>query len=77
METLNILIVGDPGSIHTARFALLLQEAGHRVHCFQSELYYSQDEHLRNLPLHVAYLDRPPPERGHAACCPAVSLHGP
>jgi glycosyltransferase involved in cell wall biosynthesis len=51
----KILIVGDPGSIHTAKFVTLLQEIGCDVRIFQSEYYYLQDEHLRNTIIYVAY----------------------
>lgn len=61
---MRILVAGDPRSIHTARFAALLVELGHEVHVFSVELHYAQEEHLRNVTLHVpiAYL---PPQNGN------------
>ncbi|HLX79297.1 MAG TPA: glycosyltransferase family 4 protein [Burkholderiales bacterium] len=61
---MRVLVAGDPRSIHTARFAELLAELGHEVHVFSVELHYAQEEHLRNVTLHVpvAYL---PAENGN------------
>lgn len=50
---IKILVVGDPGSIHTAKFSSLLQEIGYDVRVFQSEIYYDQDEHLKNTAIYV------------------------
>jgi glycosyltransferase involved in cell wall biosynthesis len=50
----KILIVGDPGSIHTARFSYLLTEIGYRVEIFHSEFYYAQDENLKNTKIYVS-----------------------
>lgn len=52
---IKILVVGDPGSIHTARFVSLLQEIGYYVEVFQSEFLYTQDEHLHQITLHVGF----------------------
>ncbi|MGE0876465.1 MAG: glycosyltransferase [Burkholderiales bacterium] len=64
---MRILIVGDPRSIHTARFTLLLQELGHAVDVFAVELEIGQDEHLRGVTLHVplAYI---PAQNGNRLC---------
>jgi glycosyltransferase involved in cell wall biosynthesis len=61
---MRVLVAGDPRSIHTARFVELLAELGHEVHVFSVELHYAQEEHLRNVTLHVpvAYL---PAENGN------------
>ncbi len=50
---MKILVAGDPGSIHTNRFVSLLQEIGYEVRVFQSEYYYSQEEHLKDTVLYV------------------------
>lgn len=50
---MKVLVVGDPRSIHTAKFARLLVELGHEVHVFSAELHYTQEEHLRGVTLHV------------------------
>jgi len=60
MAKVKILVVGDPGSIHTARFASLLQEMGHDIRIFQSENYYIQDEHLKNITIYVDTITQPP-----------------
>lgn len=54
MDKIKILVVGDSASIHTGRFVALLQEIGYDVKVFQSEFFYSQEEHLCNTVLHVA-----------------------
>lgn len=51
---LKILVVGDPGSIHTAKFSSLLSEIGYHVEIFQSEYYYAQEENLHDTKIHVA-----------------------
>ena len=50
---IKILVVGNPGSIHAARFVNLLQEIGYHVEIFQSEISYDQDEHLKNMVIHI------------------------
>src|SRR5690242_16989238 len=50
---MRILVAGDPRSIHTARFSALLRELGHEVHLFAVEWHYAQEEHLRDVTLHV------------------------
>src|SRR5436853_233428 len=57
MERLKILVAGDPASIHANRFVNLLQEIGYEVRIFQSEHYYSQEEHLRNTVVYVSNFD--------------------
>ncbi len=57
---MKLLVAGDPGSIHTSRFVELLTELGHAVHVFAVELHYTQDEHLRNVTLHVPIAYLPP-----------------
>ena len=59
MAKIKILVVGDPGSIHTARFVSLLQEMGHDIRIFQSEKYYIQDEHLKNITIYVDTITQP------------------
>jgi len=50
---MRVLVAGDPRSIHAACFAALLRELGHEVHLFAIELQYEQEEHLRDVVLHV------------------------
>jgi len=56
---IKILVVGDPGSIHAAKFTSLLEEIGYEVRIFQSEFYYDQDEHLKNTLIYVAFPAQP------------------
>lgn len=51
---MKLLLVGSPSSIHTARFVALLREMGHRIHLFQSEPWYAEDELLAGVTLYVA-----------------------
>jgi glycosyltransferase involved in cell wall biosynthesis len=55
MASIKIVIVGDPGSIHAARFVGLLQEIGYEIILFHSGFVYRQDEHLKNTKLFVAF----------------------
>lgn len=55
MGKTKILVVGDPGSIHTARFVNLLQEIGYNIRIFQSEFISYQDEHLHNTVIYVYF----------------------
>ena len=59
MVPMKVLVAGYPRSIHTARFAGLLQNLGHEVHVYCAETQYEQEEHLRNVTLHVALAYRP------------------
>lgn len=52
---IKILVVGNPESIHAARFVNLLQEIGYHVEIFHSEYLYNIDEHLKNTIIHVAF----------------------
>jgi len=54
MARLKILVAGDPASIHANRFVNLLQEIGYEVRVFQSEHYYSQEEHLHDTVVYVS-----------------------
>jgi glycosyltransferase involved in cell wall biosynthesis len=56
---MKVLVAGDPRSIHTARFAGLLQDLGHEVHVYSVDPQYEQEEHLRGVTLHVALAYRP------------------
>jgi glycosyltransferase involved in cell wall biosynthesis len=56
---MRLLVVGNPASIHAARFVCLLQEIGHHVEVFHTEILFVEDEFLRDTPLHVAYITGP------------------
>lgn len=55
MDKIKILIVGDPSSIHTARFTNLLQEIGFDVRIYQNEFSCLQEEHLNNTSIYVPF----------------------
>ena len=55
MRNIKILVVGEPGSIHTSRFVSLLQRLEYDVRIFQCEYRYAQDEHLSNTKIYVAF----------------------
>lgn len=76
MARLKVLVVGDPASIHANRFVCLLQEIGYDVRVFQSEHYYSQEEHLRNTVVYVSNFDLSGPWEAPAAANTLVA-HSP
>lgn len=55
LKPIKIIVVGDPGSIHTAHFVNLLHELRYRVKIFQCEYSYCQNEFLKNTTLNVAF----------------------
>lgn len=75
---MKILVAGDPASIHATRFVGLLKEIGHDVRVFACEMYYGQDEHLRETTL---YVDHPmaPPGKGNkiVSCKPFKGTYQP
>jgi len=60
MSNTKILVAGDTGSIHTARFVSLLQEIGYDVRVFKSEYHFHQDEHLHNTTIYVSHFSAHP-----------------
>ncbi len=55
LKPVKIIVVGDSGSIHSARFICLLQELRYRIKVFQSEFCYVQDEHLKKANINVVF----------------------